>query len=226
MKFTGEPGNHGTYVGLSPGRGRGIFAKKDFKKGDVVEVSPVIVLDENDSEVLQDTLITYYVYAWGGDKTCLALGNGSLFNHSEKPNVGYHMMENCGQIMYTAKKKISKGEELFVCYTPAGEQIKFQGDTWDFDGQEQTKEEKGDVVLTAEWDYEHFCKSVGYWERLRRKERMTYKDFGIFLCWLAENGAPDVHGYRDLAKKMEEYDRKHKKPKGRKNLTLDVTLFG
>jgi len=46
----------------------------------------------------------------------LALGLGSLFNHSETPNVSYTLDTFTESIRYTTTKLIDSGDELFIFY--------------------------------------------------------------------------------------------------------------
>lgn len=42
-------------IAFSPNRGRGVFTKKNIKKGTVIEVSPVIVLNETERKTVEKT---------------------------------------------------------------------------------------------------------------------------------------------------------------------------
>ncbi len=60
-------------------------------------------------------MLSEYVFAWGKKTVALALGYGSLYNHSYKPNARY---EDDGQQtkVYIAIKAISAGEEVTINY--------------------------------------------------------------------------------------------------------------
>ena len=75
-------------VASSPGRGRGVFARRPFARNDVIEVCPVIALSERDADRLYDTGLYDYYFGWGkdGKQAAIALGYGSLYNHSFTPN--------------------------------------------------------------------------------------------------------------------------------------------
>lgn len=96
--------------------GRGLYATKNIKEGQVVEVSPVIVVDHDDREVITTTQLNIYVFSWTYKKSALALGNGSLFNHSRNSNVTYKNSVKAKQIEFTALRNIKKGEQLFINY--------------------------------------------------------------------------------------------------------------
>ena len=54
----------------------------------------------------------------------LALGLGSLFNHSSTPNIHYQTDSDALRIRYYAARDIAAGEELTFFYNPT-EQLKF-----------------------------------------------------------------------------------------------------
>lgn len=74
----------------SPGKGRGVFAQRNFKKGEVIETCPVIVLPAKEIDSLELTQLYNYYFAWGPDSKdgAIALGYGSLYNHSYNPMQG------------------------------------------------------------------------------------------------------------------------------------------
>jgi len=96
--------------------GRGLYAVRDFKKGEIIEVSQVIVLDEVNTRICDATILGLYLFQWGKKEnhTALALGHGSLFNHSFKANVKYE--GNSKEMVFTAARNIQKGKQLFIDY--------------------------------------------------------------------------------------------------------------
>ncbi|QKK09404.1 MAG: hypothetical protein HND58_15380 [Planctomycetota bacterium] len=62
--------------------GRGVFARRTIRKGEVVIVNPALPLGEG--EVRDDDLIARYCFEWpkDGDGRALALGEASLLNHA------------------------------------------------------------------------------------------------------------------------------------------------
>ena len=49
---------------ISPKKGKGIIAKRDIKKGTLVEKAHVILLSNKEYEQIQDTILYQYVYEW------------------------------------------------------------------------------------------------------------------------------------------------------------------
>lgn len=96
--------------------GRGLYATKNIKKGQVVELSPVIPLTGWEHDHLKSTVMNTYVFEWDSDGAALALGFGSLFNHSQDCNVTYDSLLKSKQIKFTATRNIKKGEQLLINY--------------------------------------------------------------------------------------------------------------
>jgi len=101
-----------------PNAGRGLFASVDIKNGEVIESCPVIEFPQKDLQFLKQTLMVNYYFLWGKhmDTVAVALGFGSLYNHSYDPNTTYikHVEEEL--INFVALKDIKKGEEITVNY--------------------------------------------------------------------------------------------------------------
>jgi len=94
--------------------GRGVFASQDIKKGQIVEIAPTILLDSDDSDLIDYTKLRYHVYEYGPKRVCLGLGYASLYNHSDEPNCRFKTFSD--HIKFTALGDISKGSELFINY--------------------------------------------------------------------------------------------------------------
>jgi SET domain-containing protein len=98
------------------GKGRGVFARRPIRKGEVIERVPVLVLEERDYEEGMDgTLLAGYVFAWGEGRIALALGYGSLYNHSYRPNARYQDVAPRTK-QFVALRDIRPGEEVTVNY--------------------------------------------------------------------------------------------------------------
>ena len=98
-----------------PNSGNGVFASEDIKKGEVIEIAPILILQFTDFVNTTWNLLFEY-YFWMDDYVVLALGYASLYNHSKEPNCGYKINREEKSITFTAIKKISKGEEILFNY--------------------------------------------------------------------------------------------------------------
>ena len=107
------------YVGNSKitGAGRGVFAKQRLKKGDLVERCPIIEISSDDPFITSSTLLNYVFFFGNKKKRCLfALGFGSIYNHSESPDIKFKINSKVKIIEFTAIKNIAKDEELTFNY--------------------------------------------------------------------------------------------------------------
>jgi SET domain-containing protein len=98
------------------GKGRGVFARRAIREGEVIERVPVLVLKR---EEIRDsdgwTGLAEYCFLWGEKTVALALGYGSLYNHSFEPNARYDDLG--GQVkLYTAIRAIEAGDEITINY--------------------------------------------------------------------------------------------------------------
>jgi len=95
------------------GFGRGIFAKKKFFKGDIIEYGPGL---KGTAEQMFCGIYRDYVYECKDDppNEILALGYGSIYNHSKNNNAS---MKIDGHSFYVvANRDIEKDEEIFTHY--------------------------------------------------------------------------------------------------------------
>ena len=62
---------------------RGVFAEKVIKQGELIESCPIIYLTEEDYPLAKKTtLLNYYFLNEVENRSAIALGFGSLYNHS------------------------------------------------------------------------------------------------------------------------------------------------
>ncbi len=101
-------------VAESPtGAGRGVFARRLIAAGEEIERCPMLIVDGERAEALS-LGADGYVFGWGSDSTALALGYGSLYNHSYAPNA--ETLETPEELVITALRPIGEGEEIFINY--------------------------------------------------------------------------------------------------------------
>jgi hypothetical protein len=95
-----------------------VFAARRFEPGETIEVCPVIALSEADARALDGTGLYDYYFGWGegGKAAAIALGNGSLYNHSPAPNAMHRKQVADGVISIVAVECIERGEEIFIRY--------------------------------------------------------------------------------------------------------------
>lgn len=105
-------------VKQSADRGRGVFAARWFRVDEVIEVCPVIALSSADAAKLDDTQLYNYYFGWGAENrgAAIALGFGSLYNHSYTPNAAYRKSEADSTISIFAVKPIAPEDEILIKY--------------------------------------------------------------------------------------------------------------
>ena len=105
----------------TPNRGRGVFACRDFAPGELIERTPVIVITPADWPSVAPTVVADYVFNFGPEKdhAAIALGLGSLYNHSYSPNARYLKDWERREIRFVAVQAIRAGEEITVNYNGA-----------------------------------------------------------------------------------------------------------
>lgn len=95
-----------------------MFAAQQIKKGEVVEVCPLIIVPRSDMSNLKESILVTYFFYFGEkkDRLAVALGFGSIYNHSYTPNATYKIKAKEKTINFTAIKDIKKNEEITVNY--------------------------------------------------------------------------------------------------------------
>ena len=106
------------FVNDTAGKGRGVFTRERIPANTVVEMAPVIVMENKDREHLDKTLLHDYIFEWGKEKNkcAMALGLIPIYNHSYKSNCEYFMDFEDDSIMVKTVRVIENGEELTINY--------------------------------------------------------------------------------------------------------------
>jgi uncharacterized protein len=103
------------YTAPSWRHGRGVFAARGFRKGEVLERCPVLTVSARDRGVLERTVVGSYLYERGGG-AAIALGLGSLLNHSFEPNTACELVDGDDVAVFRALRAIEPGEEVTIHY--------------------------------------------------------------------------------------------------------------
>ena len=116
MAMTGRSnGRPPLYAARSSRHGRGVFAGRPFRRGEVLERSPMISLSAPDRRALERTPLRQYLYE-RGHGAVLALGLGSLLNHARDPNARCELLLDEGLLVVKARRAIQPGEEVTIRY--------------------------------------------------------------------------------------------------------------
>lgn len=96
-------------------KGLGVFAKKDIKKGELIEKAPLLLMPMKEFEHIKKTKLYYYFFEYSNSNFAIALGYASLYNHSYTPNSRYYYNYS-KQLEIYAITDIKKGEEILFNY--------------------------------------------------------------------------------------------------------------
>ena len=106
-------------------KGRGVFALVKFARGEMIEATPVILIPAEQWHHIEPTVLALYIYNFGPtaeqEHAAIALGNGSLYNHSYRPNAEYIKDWPEQLIRFVAIRDIEPGEEITVNYNGSSE---------------------------------------------------------------------------------------------------------
>ncbi|MBN1929172.1 MAG: SET domain-containing protein-lysine N-methyltransferase [Chlorobiaceae bacterium] len=102
-------------IGPSTVAGRGAFALRAIKEGDIVERCPALEVTDRD---IGGELLNYVFYGSDESRRLIAMGYGMMFNHSSTPNVAYYREETPTgtELVIYALRNIAEGEEMYYNY--------------------------------------------------------------------------------------------------------------
>lgn len=95
---------------------RGLFANKDYKKDEIIEICPTLKMSYN--EVSNSNILNNHFFEANNENDSLvSLGYCSIINHSDsKQNCTWDVSDDDNSIIMRAIKPIAKGEELYSNY--------------------------------------------------------------------------------------------------------------
>ena len=101
----------------SPLHGLGVFACKDIKIGDIIELCPYIVVDNDD--LAEFNRLNDYLFGspdQDGDYL-VVLGYAMMYNHDDQPNAEWEIDDDDHRfVRFTALRDIKAGEEITQDY--------------------------------------------------------------------------------------------------------------
>jgi SET domain-containing protein len=96
--------------------GRGIFAGRLFRKGEIIEICPVVPVGRRFEKKCNGEVLEHYLFQWGPRNSAVVLGYGSIYNHSDKPNASFRPRMARLEMVYRAMRDIQVGEQILVDY--------------------------------------------------------------------------------------------------------------
>jgi len=104
------------FVAQTEHKGRGVFTRKKIPPRKIIEISSVLVMDEQARILLDQTGLYNYIFEWGEHQCAVAWGYVSLYNHSYHSNCEYFMDYDHHTISIQTVRAILPGEELTINY--------------------------------------------------------------------------------------------------------------
>jgi SET domain-containing protein len=101
-----------TYVKRIRGKGWGAFCSKRIPKGKIFNVTTLLVLSAREAKRMSESSLEPYWYEFGTRGRAIALGLGSILNHSDEPNCSYHFSKKKRTLSFYALQDIPAHEEL------------------------------------------------------------------------------------------------------------------
>lgn len=106
----------GLAIASTPGRGRGVFAARAFRRGEVIERAPVIPFARSIVAPLAGSILDDYWFWWDEQHNAAALGCGSLYNHACPANARFDRDFTSRTLVFSAVRAIAVGEEITINY--------------------------------------------------------------------------------------------------------------
>lgn len=98
-----------------------MFTSEDIPEGSLLEVCPVIIIPQDQVAAIHKTVLHDYYFLWGPEEkqAAIALGFGSLYNHSFEPNAEYRVDYEQRSFDFYSLRDLEAGEEITVNYNGA-----------------------------------------------------------------------------------------------------------
>lgn len=104
------------YMKRIRGKGRGVFARQTLPQGTVIERVPVLIVPLPEvMGVRNEPVLSRFCFLRNEQHVAIALGYGSLYNHSYDPNAAYEESANASMV-FRALRDIDKDEEITINY--------------------------------------------------------------------------------------------------------------
>lgn len=102
-------------VRYSPGKGRGVFAIKTIRKGEVIEAAPSLLVPGPDAKRIESSFLKHYIFQTdSGLDYVVATGYVAIANHADDNNAEFHVSREVSKIK--AVRTIHRGDEVTVNY--------------------------------------------------------------------------------------------------------------
>lgn len=108
----------GLYIQDTEDKQRAVYTAHEVNPGDVIEICHVIMIPKGDVETVHSTILHDYYFVWPDDsgRLALALGYGSIYNHSATPNAEIVFDLDAHTIIFQCIQTIAAGDEICIDY--------------------------------------------------------------------------------------------------------------
>jgi SET domain-containing protein len=96
--------------------GRSVFSAETVSEDDIIESCPIILIPELEKNLIHESVLHDYYFVWPNGGIVIALGYGSLYNHSSHPNAEVIFDLDEEEIVIRAIREIEPGDEIFIDY--------------------------------------------------------------------------------------------------------------
>jgi SET domain-containing protein len=99
----------------SSGKGRGVFATRRIRAGEIIETAPVLLVPKEQAALLATSFLGHYMFKSDNKKHfVIGLGFSSLINHGADANAEFFVSIDC--IVVKARRAILSGAEVTIDY--------------------------------------------------------------------------------------------------------------
>ncbi len=99
----------------SAGKGRGIFATKAIRKGEVIEAAPALIVPKRSRKSLEASFLKHYMFQTDdGRDYVFGMGYVAIANHSDSPNAEFDVTSDL--VIVRASRSIAAGQEITLDY--------------------------------------------------------------------------------------------------------------
>ncbi|HYX37506.1 MAG TPA: SET domain-containing protein-lysine N-methyltransferase [Oligoflexus sp.] len=100
----------------SKGKGRGVFATRRIRGGQVIETVPALLVPKSQVDALAETFLGHYMFTTDNNKNLvIGLGITSLLNHDDDANAEFYV--TIDSVTIKAKRAIPAGTEITINYS-------------------------------------------------------------------------------------------------------------
>ena len=100
------------YVKRVRGKGWAAFCAKKIPIYTDFNVTPLLVLTAKQTKLMADSILESYWYDFGPRQRAIALGLGSIMNHSSNPNCSFHFSATKRTLTFFSLEEIPAHTEL------------------------------------------------------------------------------------------------------------------